>query len=249
MDLDNVMWSLVHELRISIIFPALILLVRWNSRYALTGSILFGFVIERLLRMIGIGGGQIMWASDPYAAVLASGYFVPFFVAGICLANHRADIARKLSAMPILLHIAIFAAAWSAFAWPTASAFADVFYGPAACAIIVLAMSLERAKSVLETTPILWLGKISYSLYLLHVPILLLAIHLLYGHIPILAIVTLVVVGALVASDIAYRCIAAPAITLGSRLSAQRSKLAAPIPVRYCGGHGCETGAFEDHKS
>jgi peptidoglycan/LPS O-acetylase OafA/YrhL len=90
------------------------------------------------------------------------------------------------------------------------------FYGPAARAIIVSAMSLERAKSVLETTPILWLGTISYSLYLLHVPILLLAIHLLYGHIPILAIVTFVVVVAPGASDIAYRCIEAPVITLGA---------------------------------
>jgi hypothetical protein len=64
------------------------------------------------------------------------------------------------------------------------------------------------------------------------VPILLLAIHLLYGHILILAILMNVVVKALVASDIAYRCIEAPAITLGRKLSAQQSKSAAPIPVR-----------------
>ena len=43
--LNNPTWSLIHELRISVFFPALLFLLRWNFKVAAIGTAIIGFAI------------------------------------------------------------------------------------------------------------------------------------------------------------------------------------------------------------
>jgi len=107
----------------------------------------------------------------------------------------------------------------AAFSWPTTSIWADLFFGPAACALIAMALAAPGAAIVLNSAISLWLGRVSYSLYLFHLPIFLALIHALAGHLPLVAILALALALSLCAAEIAYRLIEYPAIRLGRWLT------------------------------
>jgi peptidoglycan/LPS O-acetylase OafA/YrhL len=94
---------------------------------------------------------------------------------------------------------------------------------------------LEPAQSVsarllslcLASRPILYVGRISYSVYLSHVMILTIVQYLLLSHIPsltrvqhFLVLVALTLIGTLIVSSILYRWIELPFIKIGSRVAA-----------------------------
>jgi peptidoglycan/LPS O-acetylase OafA/YrhL len=67
--------------------------------------------------------------------------------------------------------------------------------------------------------PIHALGKMSYSVYLLHFIIMLLVVHLFYGKLPLLLVLTLCLVVTIASSWAFYRFVEIPCISLGRRLS------------------------------
>jgi peptidoglycan/LPS O-acetylase OafA/YrhL len=68
-----------------------------------------------------------------------------------------------------------------------------------------------------------WLGKISYSLYLLHSMVMFGLLHLLYGRIPLLAILPIFLAGTLVLSWLFYLLIESPSMRLSRRIGARRT--------------------------
>ncbi|WP_375679706.1 hypothetical protein WGT02_33065 (plasmid) [Rhizobium sp. T1470] len=59
-----------------------------------------------------------------------------------------------------------------------------------------------------------WIGRVSYSMYLIHVPIVLALNYVLHDHVPILAVLALAIFLMLIATEIFYRFVEQPAIRL-----------------------------------
>ncbi len=86
-DLNPVVWSLVHEMRISIVFPALVLLV---DRFGWT----IGAVLSAVLCGLAYKATPILGGSGEQSDYLVTVQYVPCFVAGIVLARHREAVVE-----------------------------------------------------------------------------------------------------------------------------------------------------------
>jgi peptidoglycan/LPS O-acetylase OafA/YrhL len=83
----------------------------------------------------------------------------------------------------------------------------------------------------------MWLGRISYSLYLVHAAVLLSFVHLFYGTVPIAGIWAMTIVTSLALATLSYRYVELPAIALGKRLTRRArarsgGSVAGPSPDR-----------------
>lgn len=214
MTLDLVMWSLVHELRISLIFPLLFMLARRWPWPVMAISLVIAVAASTVL------AGQE--ATSIGRSLLDTARFVPMFVAGILIAGRvepiRAGVARLSPAVAAGLWIA--ALALLMFPGPTVSNYYNFVWGAGAVTLLVMTIGSPRADRLLSIPPCVWLGRVSYSLYLIHVPLLTAAIHLAHGWLPLPLTVACVIPLALACAGLMYRLVEQPSIQLGRRLAA-----------------------------
>ncbi len=213
--LDVPIWSLVHEVRISIIFPFLMwILLRSQT----------GFIVLSAATFAGA-----IWVSHRVAlgpvtyVVMRSFHYVIFFAWGAWLAHHRARLIPRLAALPVGARVLLVAAALLLFSarWsvPAGETAADVFAGLGGGLLILAALGFNRLGRRLETAPIQWLGRVSYSLYLLHIPVMALCIYALRGRVALIVPILLTIPAALAAADVMSRLVERPAMVLGRRLT------------------------------
>jgi peptidoglycan/LPS O-acetylase OafA/YrhL len=208
-------WSLVHEMRISLLFPALAFVIRRS--WAL--PVLAGLVVIGLL-------GDFYWGG-PLNTDFATVYFAAFFLLGGLLAQRRDQIRRLyalLSPAPrrLLLVATFLLYVYGRFVfilWPGELAFPDLFIAVGAVGIIVWALSDPPC---LSHPAVQWLGKVSYALYLIHFTVFLAAIYLFHSYLPIWLILTLALPVALVGSELFWNFVERPSIRLGHAMTTAR---------------------------
>jgi peptidoglycan/LPS O-acetylase OafA/YrhL len=215
MRLNNVMWSLVHEMRISLVFPLLPLLVLRSQRAALVVA-LFCYVGGKYI-------GQAVGPATLAGSLLDSLRFTAFFILGSLVAVRLGDLAaiaarlgRRGFTFAVLVVVTLLAAPLSAIA--------EFLFATAAVGSIALAVGAPAARAVLMAPVLQWLGRVSYSLYLIHVPILLALFHLLFGKMPLAALLGLTVVVTLLASELFHCAVERPAMRIGRLLTARRQR-------------------------
>jgi len=162
-DIDNVLWSLRWEVIFSLLLP------------------LFVWVALRVTRHPFVLGGLCI-AATVLGRVLSVDVlvYIPLFLIGSIMATHIDELrALRLPrwAPPALALLAagLLIASWLSRPLPLGRFGQDVLWGLAgagAALIVVLAIAWPRFVRVLETRPAQWLGQLSFSLYLVHVPIL-----------------------------------------------------------------------------
>ncbi|MEY2192746.1 acyltransferase family protein [Neobacillus sp. BF23-41] len=93
-----------------------------------------------------------------------------------------------------------------------------------AAIFIVFSLSSETFSKILLKNPIHFIGKISYSLYLIHPVVLLVIVHLVFNRlsIPLILLISLLIT--LLSSLLSYKYIEKPSIELGKYLTKQRSR-------------------------
>jgi peptidoglycan/LPS O-acetylase OafA/YrhL len=160
-------------------------------------------------------------------------HYAALFVVGIFLARQRHSISaiyrqlswnKKLAIGLSSALIYVYAAVlWQGFIRRVTSYdlfnSGDWLTAMGAAGLIVLSLNSALLRRVLYWPPIHALGKMSYSVYLLHFIVILLLVHLFYGKIPLLLILMLCLVVAIIASSFFYRFVEIPFINLGRRLS------------------------------
>jgi peptidoglycan/LPS O-acetylase OafA/YrhL len=99
----------------------------------------------------------------------------------------------------------------------------DAFYDLGAAFVIVLALEIPKIRAFLEGKVPQWLGRISYSLYLIHVPLMLVLFPVLLGRMSFALASLAVIAASLGAASVMYISVEAPSIRLGHRLVAPRS--------------------------
>jgi peptidoglycan/LPS O-acetylase OafA/YrhL len=228
--LDPVLWSLVYEMRISLIFPLLMaFLLKYGWRGGLPAAaamVLIGFVAHRASLRLG--------HPNDFGDSLR---YVPMFMAGARLCGARGKVISWFGARPSSFRLACFLLAILTYTFPFWSSpmpgsrslhfnltlVQDYVTALGASGFLLLALASAAASRTLTSAPVRWLGRISYSLYLFHAIVLLAMLNLLFGRIPLWAIWALTLCAALLLATLSYRLLERPSIALGHRLSSRIS--------------------------
>lgn len=206
--LDNVIWSLVHEIRISVIFPLLaVCIVRWPRQT---------LVLSLILSACGF-----YFAPDktPPQAVdlLRTARYVFLFVAGAWMAS-RSEQIRSLMNDSRLAWGGI-AVAWGLLA--LGSAFAPLAYSAASILLVAIVSGNARISRGIERRVFIWLGEVSYGLYLIHLPLLLVFAHMLNGLASPAVVIGLAIPSALLGAQLFTMFVDRKAIRIGRWASAR----------------------------
>jgi len=221
---DSPIWSLVYEMRISLVFPLLCgLVLGLKSKWS--------FVVAGVLTLIAVPIGKLPFHIAQ--SVADSIQYAGLFVLGIFLARERAPLGAWFRRRPRIARVLIGAA----FLWlflvagqPIVGAHGQVVHHSliyvakwitafGAGGLMIVSMNSAISKRVLHWPPIHFLGEISYSLYLWHIVVLLFCVHLLYGKMPLWAIICLALVLSILVSWCSYIWIEKPSMNLGRKLS------------------------------
>ncbi len=181
--IDPVIWSLVIEMKISLIFPAIIFLVQRTPRIRYALFILAGLaIICPLLRSFAV---------------------LPIFTAGAYMAKYSAPLRDWIAPKSNFVKALALFVALGFYGAPTFLRLGDQWnsgdFLTAAGAAILLLLSLHwRPLSCFTTSnSVHFLGSVSYSFYLIHLPILLAVASALY---PLLHSILLCAAAALILS-------------------------------------------------
>jgi peptidoglycan/LPS O-acetylase OafA/YrhL len=221
--LENVVWSLVHEVRISLVFPLMMLALRRGTASFLVATLAASAV-------------AYAWEPDLVDEPALINFcqtvqYLGFFAVGAALAKHRDVVCALLARLSpattaglILLALTCVSWRWQVARLPgmAPAPLPEAMAGLGAALWIALAIGSSRVAAVLELAPLRWLGRVSYSLYLIHLVLLLSAVHLLYGRLPLWEILAAVILASLVAAELMHRWVEVPAMTLGRRLTRRR---------------------------
>jgi len=219
---DPVLWSLVQEMRLSLLFPFLMLVVnRYPWKFTLCLAAIVG----------GVGGLFYDFNPSYTTDLLFTLECVGLFLVGALLAKHRAALIQAYHRLPRWSHYPLFAASvmcytavWWLYGMPfvrTSILLTDTLTVLGAATLMMLALASPRLSALLLRQPLPFLGKVSYSLYLYHVIVLLTTINLLYGLLNLWLILLLALLLTFAITVAAYYGIEAPAIRLGKSLSAR----------------------------
>jgi peptidoglycan/LPS O-acetylase OafA/YrhL len=230
--LNPVIWSLVHEMRISIIFPLLmyfILKSNWkrNIKTVLLIPILWLVFYYTSLKLFKID--ITVYTSSNASSIFLTPHYIAFFMLGALLARYKKTIELyyqrlfgRLRIILMFIGIMSYTYMW----WmPLKNSILHNFIvddwciAVGASILIVCSINSTILKYILLFRPIIFMGKISYSLYLSHLIVIFSIVYLFHGKLTI----GLILVGSLVVSFIVaaamYYLIEKPSMALGKYLT------------------------------
>lgn len=214
-NLDNPMWSLVHEMRISLIFPLLLLATVARPRLAvlLTSAIFAAFSSRYTMNLLkSLWGDQL--PGEIAVSLTQTARYGIFFVFGIVLAANVTKTQAVLGSSP-KLRAALWASAAALLCIPYSKGYFDYAYALGALALLAVCISSPTAARWLRRPTLQGLGKISYSLYLVHLVVILSLVHLLHEWMPTYAILAIAIPAAVMTAMLAYRLVESPCRDLG----------------------------------
>lgn len=211
--LNPVLWSLVHEWRLTVLLP-LVLLFRGRIWWLLT----LGCVGMALGAMGSGSENKVLLGNHLHSTVVSSLYFSLAIACGAALA-----LAGPLPALTREQRLAGGIAALVLFG------LSDVAVYIASVLLIVVAQQPGNFRRLLHRAPLVWLGHVSYSLYLVHAPVLVASMVVLHGTLPLPACLAVGIVAALVVAQAMHRLVEVPARKLARRV--ERSLRRRPAPL------------------
>lgn len=206
------LWTLEVEWRLSLLLPFMVLLARRSDVALLVvalGAILVPYVERRLL------------GSD----LLSTFRYMPLFAFGVLLAKHIDAILAWIGRLPGSARLALWMLCILLFyarvllPTPSMQMHHRLAIGVAAALLIALVLASERAQRFLNLRPLLWFGRVSFSLYLLHVPVMIATARLLPDAVTPGWRLALGIGLALAAAEILYRSVEMPSIDAARRVS------------------------------
>lgn len=228
--LNPILWSLVHEWRLTVLLP-LVLFFRNRVVWLLA----LGCVGMALGAMGSGSENKVLLGPQFHSTLVSSLYFSLAIASGaaLAMAGPLPTLAPRERLAGGVAVVALFGLA------------SDVAVYVASVGLIVLAQQPSAFQRLLRRGPLVWLGHVSYSLYLVHAPVLVASMMVLYGALPLWACLLIGMVAALAMAEVMHRLVEVPARDLGRwterRLRRQpgnpRRQSAAPSPA---GGSGWE---------
>jgi peptidoglycan/LPS O-acetylase OafA/YrhL len=202
--INTAFWSLRPEMEMSIIFP----LVCWIL-LSLPSIARWGIAI--LIELIGLG--RVGHFGENWAIFYASA-----FIFGAVLAKDMSVVRRLYNRLNRPLKYGFLIAVVAMFYRGRSDFDHELVHMPGACGVIVLA-DCSRARQWLSEKFPVYLGNISFSLYLLHGTFLFGSTILLYGRVPVWVIGCVYFIFTFGAAHLYYTLVELPAISLGRKLT------------------------------
>jgi peptidoglycan/LPS O-acetylase OafA/YrhL len=225
---NTAFWSLVYEMRISLVFPFLLLAVlRLRTVWVLLAAAILSVTSFPLATLFS----DILHLSSRNAAIntTLTLHYAAFFLIGSLLAKHLDWIDRRYARLSSLQAVMIGLVSLALYGFANASTIVQRFSIPAdlydwaaaagAAMFIIFAINSSPLRRFLTGRTIHHLGKISYSLYLIHGTILFVLLHTLTGHVSMSRLFLIYLFATLLVTEIFYRLIEQPTILLGRRLT------------------------------
>ena len=217
-DLNVVLWSLAHEWRLTVLLP-LVLAFR-NRPFTLLGC---AAVIAMVGSVLGAEENEVFLPRDPFLGLAATLYFSLAVGTGcaLALAGPLPRLTREQRRAAALGAVAAFSFA------------SDLAAYMGSALLILLAAQPGRFRDALRQRVAVALGRVSFSLYLVHVPVLLATWHLCRDLLPAWATAALGLVLALVGGALFRFCAEDPARRVARRLGVLvRTRAAQGAPPR-----------------
>ncbi len=194
-DFNVVLWSLAHEWRLTLLLPLVLL---FRGRAALLLALAALAAASSVL--LGVAEDEVFLPRDPLLGLAATLYFALGIGAGVALA-----LAGPLPRLTRDQALATAVGAVAAF-----SLSSDLASYAGSVLLILLASQAGPLRNALRRRPVVALGRISFSLYLIHVPVLLAVWHLVEPQLPAAATV-LGMLAALAAAPLFWLAVEEPA--------------------------------------
>jgi peptidoglycan/LPS O-acetylase OafA/YrhL len=220
---NNAIWSLIQEMRVSLLFPMLYWAVSRNK--VITNLAACGVLsgISELNTRFGFehsNGYQVGYFFTLHIASL--------FIIGIMLTQYRERLVALYRAIPLAakLFVLLLALAVHRISMESPIVFLRD-YGSAAggAVVIVYALGSGRISSVLRKPAFTFLGNISYAMYLNHLAVIYFVLSLCHPALPLWPLLLTVIALTLLVSYPFWRWIERPAISLGKYLVVRRWRL------------------------
>jgi peptidoglycan/LPS O-acetylase OafA/YrhL len=208
-------WSLTHELRFVLLFPLLAALASRNELMVLAGAVAGSVISKYGYAYLGEGGFYFT-AETPLGAAFATLHFLPFFVAGMVIAKRQDDLIGHVRALKPWGIVACWALGYFAMRRNQ-----DLVVVAGAALFLMLILAGERNGNWSKSPVLKWLGYHSYSIYLVHMPIIILCAQSLDGRAPYAILLPLELAAALAAAAVFERLVTHPCAQLGKRLTTQ----------------------------
>jgi peptidoglycan/LPS O-acetylase OafA/YrhL len=175
--LNPVLWSLVHEWRIGLLLPLALLFRSTPPALVAVGLLTFAVAV--------LSGAELdtsFLGPDLLGGLLRTLYFVLPFAVGAALAL-AGPLPRLSAAGRFLLGIGVL----------VAMQFSDHDLVSVAGSALLIVLALQRGAMTawLKHRVPLWLGRVSFSLYLVHLPVMTAVLHALAGHLAMPTIIVL----------------------------------------------------------
>ncbi|WP_419872084.1 acyltransferase family protein [Candidatus Pristimantibacillus sp. PTI5] len=232
-NVNGVIWTLFHEMRISLFFPLLIYpIIKYNWKRAMVisiGSIGGVWIFFRVLIAL-LDNKYIQLLLYEFSDTL---YYTCFFIIGAFLAKYRHIICTRIRkfntttlTIVLLLSILLINYKWlyeiyniDNFNFSGYYLIRDFIPSLGIVLLFSLVLAVPRLGRGLTKRPLIWLGKISYSLCLVHIPIIMISSIYLSKLIPVSISVSLAPLLSLPVAALTYRWIELPSIHLGKKLT------------------------------
>lgn len=238
-NVDGPTWSLVHEMRISFFFPLLMLLVlklSWKK------AIVFGFALSMSLSA-GLAAVNTFVENPMYQDIVNSFkdtfFYTTFFIIGAVFAKYYKKVIPAFTNIPAFIKILLFLLALILFnidevfsalqnehgilTMPI-KAGSDWIASIGVLIIFLFAIDSKRVKDLLTKRVFLWLGKVSYSLYLTHMVVLITLMYTLGKIIPYYFVLVIVPFLSIAVATVTHTYIEKPAQKLGNYLTAKKKQ-------------------------
>lgn len=221
---NTVIWSLVHEVRVSLIFPFILPLL---NRQNWVVSLMLCLFLSSIKLVNDIFHFQS--SNGLHSSYFDTAHFLSIFMMGALAAKHRGALISFYKRIPAMLKWFLFICALMMYAyydlvgnsvpWPYGYILKDYDLAISSGIFIIISLASATLKKWLSIKPVVFLGKISYSLYLYHVTILLSLIHAFYGTFPLWLLDLAALALAVAAGYAGYRFVEEPCMVMGKNVS------------------------------
>jgi peptidoglycan/LPS O-acetylase OafA/YrhL len=212
-------WSLVHEMRISFLFPFLYAAIkRIKPSIVLPAAVLSSLLAEAM------GREQLnmenLWTTASYIGMFACGVLIEEHYESIC--RWFRSLNRFNHLLFALVSVSLYSEGHRFRSVPFLWRFEEWSVAAGATGLIILAMSSAKTKRFLQMPLPQFLGRISYSLYLMHGTVLFALTATVFGKMPQACFFGLFVCSVLVLSTLFNRFVEQPFIRLSRTVTAKQ---------------------------
>ena len=240
--INGVTHTLIWEIRVSLLFPLIIVPIRrWGARGAAAVlAILLAIIVGTQLLYGDIHALGDLLVSVKHQSVANKAaielqlfaYYACLFAFGAFLATRIREIRLFLGRAGSWLGFVLLGAGLLVFQghWSHWHAVQEFMVAVGSILILCAALAPGGVETLLLKRFPRYLGRISFSLYLVHVPVILALTILTHGKLPLLVLILIVAPVSIALGDVFDRFVTAPSAALGHRLSRASRSSSSEVP-------------------